>query len=135
MDTRLHQQRVFHDFESPGSLNLCHCKQLRFSDCGFFQFNNSSKGLFIWSWASPGTPAGPPCPDLTSTKNSIALLIMFYLSRASPVRRDPAFAHPRSRLTGLVFLDINSAARAGSRADIVYKTTSTLHVRWCIHSI
>ena len=30
-------------------------------------------------------------------------------------------------MTGLVFLDINSAAQAGSQADIVYNTTSTLH--------
>ena len=37
-----------------------------------------SKGLFIWSRASPGTGAGPLCRDLTFTKNSTALLIMFY---------------------------------------------------------
>ena len=34
---------------------------------------------FIWSRASPGTWAGLLCRDLTSTKNSIALFIMFYL--------------------------------------------------------
>ena len=28
--------RVFQDFESSSSLNLCHCKQLRFPDCGLF---------------------------------------------------------------------------------------------------
>ena len=28
--------RVFQDFESPNSLNLCHCKQLRLPDCGLF---------------------------------------------------------------------------------------------------
>ena len=28
--------RVFQDFESPSSLNLCHCKQLRFPDYGLF---------------------------------------------------------------------------------------------------
>ena len=109
-----YQHRVFQDFESPSRLNLCHCKQLRFSNYGFFQFNSSSKGLFIWCWASPGTPAGWPCPDLTSTKNSIALLIMFYLSQASLVRRDSAFAHLRPWLTWLVFLDINRAAQAGA---------------------
>ena len=28
--------RVFQVFESPSSLNLCHCKQLRFPDYGLF---------------------------------------------------------------------------------------------------
>ena len=39
----------------------------------------TSKVLFIWRQSSPGTRAGPLCRDLTFTKNSIALLIMFYL--------------------------------------------------------
>ena len=47
-------------------------------------------------------------------------ILCLYESRASPVRRDPAFAYPRSRLTGLIFLHTNSAARALSRADIVH---------------
>ena len=38
--------RAFQDFEGPTSLNLCHCKQLRFPDCHLFHsthdsFNNS----------------------------------------------------------------------------------------------
>ena len=84
----------------------------------------ASKVLFIWRRASPGTRAGPLCQDLTFTKNSIALLSCFifslYENRASPVRRDAAFAHPRSRLTGLIFLHLNSAALAGRRAGIVH---------------
>ena len=48
------------------------------------------------------------------------LSCVLYEIRVSPVRRDPAFAYPRSRLTGLIFLHINSAARAGSQADIVH---------------
>ena len=47
-------------------------------------------------------------------------ILCLYESRASLVRRDPGFAYPRSRLTGLIFLHINSAARAGSQADIVH---------------
>ena len=50
----------------------------------------------------------------------LRFILCLYESRASPVRRDPAFAYPRSRLTGLIFLHINSAARAGSRADLVH---------------
>ena len=42
-------------------------------------FITDSKVLFICRRASPGTWAGPLCRDLTFTKNSIALLIMFYL--------------------------------------------------------
>ena len=47
-------------------------------------------------------------------------ILCLYESRASPVRRDPAFAYPRSWINGLIFLHVNSAARAGSRADIVH---------------
>ena len=39
--------KVFQDFESPSSLNLCHCKQLRFPDCGLFNstvLRNQVKG-------------------------------------------------------------------------------------------
>ena len=45
--------------------------------------------------------------------------------------RDPAFAYPRSQLTGLIFLHVNS----GLGARLTLFTTSTLNVRWCIHSI
>ena len=58
-------------------------------------------------------------------------ILCLYESRASPVRRDPAFAYPRSRLTGLIFLHINSAARAGSRADIVHNI-NFINERWYI---
>ena len=99
-------------------------------------FITDSKVLFIFRRASPGTRAGPLCRNLTFTKNSIALLIMFYLlfiwEPASPVRRDPAFAYPRSRQTGLVFLHISSAARAGIRADIVHKINFK---RGLVHSL
>ena len=44
--------RVFQDFESPSSLNLCHCKQLQFPDCGLFNstvLKDQVKGyLQIW---------------------------------------------------------------------------------------
>ena len=48
----------------------------------------------------------------------LCFILCLYESRASPVRRDPAFAYPRSRLTGLIFLQINIIA--GSRADILH---------------
>ena len=48
------------------------------------------------------------------------LILRLWEILASPVRRDHAFVYPRSRVTGLIFLHINSAARAGSRADIIY---------------
>ena len=50
----------------------------------------------------------------------LCFIFCLYESRASPVRRDPAFAYPRSRLSGLIFLHINSTARAGSRPGIVH---------------
>ena len=34
--------RVFQDFESPSSLNLRHCKQLRFPDCRLFNSTHNS---------------------------------------------------------------------------------------------
>ena len=35
--------RVFQDFESPASLNLCHCRQLRFPDYRLFNSAHNSK--------------------------------------------------------------------------------------------
>ena len=48
-----------------------------------------SKGLFIWR------RAGPLCRDLAFTKipqHYLCFILCLYESRASPVRRDPAFA-------------------------------------------
>ena len=73
-----------------------------------------SYNLFIWSRASPRSHLHKKFHSITY--NVLSCVYM----RASPVRRDPAFAHPRSRLPELVFLHINSAARNGSRADIVH---------------
>ena len=42
-------------------------------------FLRGSKGLFIWSRASPGTRAGPLCRDLAFTKNSTALLMFYFV--------------------------------------------------------
>ena len=43
--------RVFQDFESPTSLNLCHCKQLQFPDYRLFSStHNSSKATPTTFW-------------------------------------------------------------------------------------
>ena len=68
----------------------------------------------------PGYHFAEISPPQKIPQHYLCFILCFYESRASPVRRDPAFAYPRSLLTRLIFLHINSAARAGSRADIVH---------------
>ena len=59
-------------------------------------------------------------PPQKIPQHYLCFILCLYGCRVIPVRLDPAFAYPRSRLTRLIFLQINSAARAGSRADIVH---------------
>ena len=62
----------------------------------------------------------------------LCFILCLYESQTSPVRRDPAFVYPRPRLTGLIFLHINSTARTGSLADIIHNIN---YKRALVHSL